>query len=255
MPRVSATSRSRTRSSSGPASTESSSTRASASRKPPDRQLRQSRQLGVRNAGREDQTDRLRRQAARHEPQDLRGGAIKPLLVIHQADQRLLLGRVGQQAQHGQTDQKAIRRRPGTQAERGPQRITLRNRQTIDVIQHRRAQLLQPGERQLHLRLDTRSTRDTAARRSPGRILQQRRLTYARLTAHHQRPALTSADSTDQPVKYVALAAPARQPSRTSSDAGNISPSARRQHDTPANLTPLRRDRLRLPCPAMQAAV
>jgi hypothetical protein len=30
------------------------------------------------------------------------------------------------------------RRRPGTDAERGPQRLTLRNRQPLEVIQHRR---------------------------------------------------------------------------------------------------------------------
>ena len=67
LPRVSATIRSRTRASSGPASADSSSARASLR---PTRQLpaRQPGQLRTRIAGREHQPDRVRRQAARHEP-------------------------------------------------------------------------------------------------------------------------------------------------------------------------------------------
>jgi len=173
--------------------------RASLSRSPPDYQLRQPRQLVARNPRREDQADRLRYQAARHEPEDLRRGAIEPLLVIHQADQRLLPCHLRQQAQHGQADQEPVRRRPRTQAECGPERITLRNRQTLQAIQHRRAQLMQPGERELHLRLDTHCTLNTAARRPPGQVLQQRSLAHTRLADHHQCPALTRPDSIDQP--------------------------------------------------------
>ena len=66
---------------------------------------------------------------------------------LDHADQRPLPGHLRQQAQHGQADQEALRCRPGTEAERGTQRITLRNRQLIEVIQHRRAQLMHPGER------------------------------------------------------------------------------------------------------------
>ena len=78
-----------------------------------DHELRQSRQLVARSASREHQADRFRLQAARNEREDLRRGAIEPLLVIHHADQRLLLGHVGEQAQDGQADEEAIRRRPG----------------------------------------------------------------------------------------------------------------------------------------------
>ena len=83
--------------------------------------------------------DRLRFQAAPDERQGLRGGPIEPLQVIHHAEQRLLSGHLRQQAQYGQTDQEALRCRPGTEAERGPQDVTLRNRQLIEVIHHRRA--------------------------------------------------------------------------------------------------------------------
>jgi hypothetical protein len=43
---------------------------------------------------------------------------VQPLLVVHQADQWVLLGHVGQQAQHSQPDQEAVRRRPRAKAER-----------------------------------------------------------------------------------------------------------------------------------------
>jgi hypothetical protein len=49
----------------------------------------------------------------------------------------------------------------------------------------------------------------------PGQVLQQRGLAGARLAVYHQRPALTSADSLDQPVKHAALGATAGQLSGT----------------------------------------
>ena len=153
-----------------------------------DHQLRQSRQLIARNAGREHQTDRFRLQTARHEREDLRRGAIEPLLVIHQADQRLLLGHLGEQAQDRQPDQEAIWRRPGADAERRPQRIALRTRQALETIKHRCQQLMQPGEGELHLRLDTGGARHTAARGVLDHVVQQRRLAHARFAAHAPAP-------------------------------------------------------------------
>jgi hypothetical protein len=73
------------------------------------------------------------------------------LLVIDHADQRLLSGRLRQQAQHGQAEQEPVRRRAGGQAERGPQRVPLRFRKQLRMIEHRRAQLMQPREGQFHL--------------------------------------------------------------------------------------------------------
>ena len=105
LPRVSATIRSRTRSSSRPGIAESSSARASLSLRPPTTSTGRSRSSGS-SLGlphREHQGHRFRQQPPRHEGKDLRRSPIEPLRVIHQADQRLLLGDLGQQAQHGQT--------------------------------------------------------------------------------------------------------------------------------------------------------
>ena len=201
LPRVSATIWSRTRASSGPASTESSSARASPSGSPSTVSSGNPASSVAGIAGREDQADRIGRQPARHEPQRLRRGAVQPLLVIHQADQRLLPGRLRQQAEHGQAHQEPVRRRSRAEAERGPQRLPLRLGQAIQPVQHRRAQLMQAGEGQLHLRLDAQRAHHPAARRLPGQVVQQRGLAHARLAADHQHPALTGPDGLDEPAE------------------------------------------------------
>ena len=174
-----------------------------------DQELRQSRQIIARRACREDQADGLRLQPPCNECQDLRRGAIEPLLVIHQADHRLLLSRLGQQAQDSQGNEEAIRRRPGTDAERGLQRIALRIRKPVDVIKDRRQQLMQPSEGQLHLRLDTGGTQHAEAGRLLDQVLEQRGLAHARFASDNQRPALTRANGGDESVELIALAAPA----------------------------------------------
>ena|SRR5205809_6883800 len=57
----------------------------------------------------------------------------------------------------------------------------------------------------------------SGTRRPVGQVVQQRRLAHTWLTAHHQDPALTHANSLDEPIEYVAFAALARQPCRASS--------------------------------------
>ena len=74
-----------------------------------------------------DQRHRLRPEASGHECDHLRGGAIEPLLVIDHAEQRLLGGRLREQAQHGEADQEPVGNRPGIKAE-ASERIALRGR-------------------------------------------------------------------------------------------------------------------------------
>ena len=95
-----------------------------------DDELRQSGQLLLfaRYAHREDQGDGLRHETPRDEPERLRGGPIKPLRIVDHAKQRPFTGHLREQAQRGQTDEKAIRRRTCPQPERCPERITLGTR-------------------------------------------------------------------------------------------------------------------------------
>jgi hypothetical protein len=210
LPRASATIWSRTCTSSGAASTESSSARIGVPQAPED-QLRQPRQLTFQDTAPEHQADRLHPQAARNKREDLRRGAIEPLRVIDQANQRPFLCHLRQQAQNGQTDQEPVRYRPGTDGESGPQGIALRDRESLQAIQHRRAQLVQRGERQLHLRLDTGGAPHAAFRRLPGQVLQQRCLADTRFAMHDQCPALTCANSLNEPVKRATFGAAAHQ--------------------------------------------
>ena len=141
----------------------------------------------------------------------------------------MLLGDLGQQAQDGQRDQEAVRRRPGTEAERGPQRSALGSRETLEAAQHRRAQLVQPGERELHLRLDPGGAGHSAARGVLDQVVQQRRLANARFAVHHQDPALTRASSFDEPVEHLAFAPPPPELPGGSLEAGGPA-SARHRH-------------------------
>ena len=56
---------------------------------------------------------------------------------------------------------------PAAQPERDRQRVALRRREPLQPVEHRRAQLVQRGERQLHLGLDARRPHDPAARGAP----------------------------------------------------------------------------------------
>jgi hypothetical protein len=147
----------------------------------------------------------------------------------------VLLGHVGQHAQHGQPDQETIRRRPGAEAERGPQRLALRAREPIQAVQHRCQQLVQPRVGELHLRLDTRGARHPAARGVLDQVVQQRRLAHPRLTADHQRPALTSANGVDEPVQHLRFAVSTPQLRGIPPPAGG-SPSARHRHYADASM-------------------
>jgi len=71
------------------------------------------------------QYDRLSREAARYKAQHLRRLAVDPLRIVHKADQRLRLGAVGEQAEHGHPNQESIARRAARKSESGAESIAL----------------------------------------------------------------------------------------------------------------------------------
>ena len=97
-------------------------------------QLGQPGQLRPRVTGREHHPDRVGGQPPRRKPQRLHRRPVQPLHVIDHADQRAVPGHLRQQAEHGKTDKKTVRRRPSGHAERGPQRIMLRPRDAAGVV-------------------------------------------------------------------------------------------------------------------------
>ena len=161
---------------------------------------------------REDQPDPVCQLATCHERECLGRDGIQPLRVIDHAHQRLLLRHVGQQAQHRQSDQEPVRRLPGAHPENRGQRITLRDRQSIEVVQHRRAQLMQAGEGQFQFGVDTGRSCESAARPEPVRqVVQQGCLADAGLAAQYQHLTHAGAQAVHDSVKSRALALPASE--------------------------------------------
>ena len=130
---------------------------------------------------------------------------IEPLRIVDHAHERARLGGLGEQAQDRQRDQEAVRRRAVLEAERHLQRGPLRRRQRLQTVGQRRAQVMQTGERELHLRLHAGRPCDATSGGLPGDVFQQRRLADPRLAAQHQRRALADSDALQQPVERLAF--------------------------------------------------
>ena len=206
-PRVSATMRSRTRGSIPPNITDSSRSRASPSDSPSIDQFRKPGQrLGAVVAGREDQCDRLGQQPSGDEGKCLHRHLVEPLRVVDDAEQRLIGSGGGHQAQHGQPDQESVRRRSATAAECDVQRFALGFRKFVEVIEQRRAQLLQTGEGEFHIGLDARHVDTAESGRLLRDVLQQCGLADARLAAEHQHLAASRSDGRYQTPKRLAFA-------------------------------------------------
>ncbi len=167
------------------------------------------RVVDARLAHREHQTDGVRQETTRNEREYLRGQPIEPLRVVDDADERLLLRNFGQQAENGQTHQKSIGRGAGIQSERGAERVRLRSGETCQMLEHRRTELVQPGKRKLHLRLDPRRSSNAAVHCVSHEVVEQRGLAYSCVTAHDQHATLTGAHTFQHVVELRALAAPA----------------------------------------------
>ena len=90
-----------------------------------DVKLRQPFQRPAYLASREEKGDAIRQESSRHEGQDLLGPSIEPVRVIDDAQQRLLLGSVGQQTQDGEPDEIRVGRRPTAAPEGDLYRLSL----------------------------------------------------------------------------------------------------------------------------------
>ena len=113
-------------------------------------------------------------------------------------------------------------RRPARGPNATPQRVALGLGERVEPVEHRRAQLVQPRVRQLHLRLDARDAGDPESGRLVGGVAQQRRLADPGLAADDEHRALPAAHVLEQPVQLPrarpigpAASAGARQSSRS----------------------------------------
>jgi hypothetical protein len=171
---------------------------------------------GVAVAGGEQAHHPLGLQPPGGEGQRLRRRAVQPLGLVDQAQQRPLLGRLAEQAQHRHRDQEPVvgpaREAPalrGAEAEGAAEGRRLRAGQPAGQAQHGPEQLVQGGERQLGLGLDPGRPEHRHPLGLPGGMVEQRGLAGAGLAADHQHPAARPAGVREQPFQGVALGASA----------------------------------------------
>ena len=91
----------------------------------------------------------------------------------------------------------------------------MRAGQVIDVLDQGSTELVQPGERKLHLGLGAAGADHPAADRALGEMVQQSGLADACLAAQHESGAPTGSYTRHKLIKCSALRAPAKHPYTT----------------------------------------
>ena len=162
-----------------------------------------------------DECDPLGEQSAGDEQDDLRRGVVEPVCIIDHAEQRAFLGHVGEQCQHGEPDHEPVGGRAGLMAEHRGEGASLRGGEPIEVIQHRRTELVQPAERELHLRLDADGGGDAPVRSALGDEVEQRALAGSGVAAQYDHPALAGERVGQDGVKELAFSTSTEKPHRS----------------------------------------
>ena len=98
-----------------------------------------------------------------------------------------------------------VRRLSRRQPECDAQGVPLRPGKIVEPAEHGRAQLVHPGERQLHLCLDARDLRDAKTGRLTGAVVQQRSLPDPSLPPNDNDRAPAVTDIVHQPVEQLTL--------------------------------------------------
>src|SRR5207247_313367 len=89
--------------------------------------------------------------------------------------------------------------------------VSLRTGEPIQSVEHRRTQLMQRSERELHLRLCADGMCDPQVRGRLDRVLEQGGLPYPRLAEKDEHPASPGPPTRKQTINHPALAAPTQQ--------------------------------------------
>ena len=178
-----------------------------------ERQLRQSEQRPAGRPPRESRTPARPTppQPPSDEREGLRGRAIEPLRVVDHAEERALGRGLREQAEHGQPEQEAVGRRTDAQTEGRTDRILLPLGDVGQPVQQRRAQLVQPRERQLRLGLHACRLHHPVAVIPPDQVLEQRRLADPGLTPDDEGSTDAAAHAGKEFVELPALFAPTHQ--------------------------------------------
>ena len=155
--------------------------------------------------------DPLGCEPASREPEDLCGRAIEPLGVIDQAEEAVLLRRLGEESENRESDEERVRCRPDTKSEGDLERLALRLGQTLAKRQDRRTELLDGGERELHLAVDAGSPDDPERPGPRHRVVEERGLADSRVAMDDERPAIPVTSGLHRSVDSRSLALPPQQ--------------------------------------------
>jgi len=129
--------------------------------------------------------------------------------IVHEADQWLRFGVVGEQAEHGHPDQESIGRPAAGNSERCAERVALWTWQSFELIEERQTKLVERSEGQLHLGFRAGCSHHPTSGRVHQQILQQGALPDPRLASHHNRRACAGACIGEQLIQSRALGATA----------------------------------------------
>ena len=178
---------------------------------PEDLQVGEPPQIRRRDAGGEQEPDRLCVKPPCHKRERPCRHLVQPLRVVDDTEQRTLLRGLREQGQERQPDEKPIRHWSVAQAERDLEGVTLWRRESLHGLEQRCAQLVQGRERELHLGFDARSAKRPHLRCRFHGVVQKRRLPDPGLAVKDERATLAGADRGDHVVQQGALrSAPAQ---------------------------------------------
>ena len=128
--------------------------------------------------------------------------------VVDDAEKRLRLCDLRQQAQHRQSDEVAVRSFSRREPERDAKRVGLRLRQVVDRPEHRPAELLQTRIRQVDLAFDADGADDLESGCRRDQLLEQCRLAHAGLAEHQERRARAAANDCEELLEPCELVLP-----------------------------------------------
>ncbi len=175
-------------------------------------ELRQSGERVAHLSCREHDRDPLRQQAAGNERERPRGRAIEPLRVIDEQSS----GRSSAASDSNPSTASPTRNVFGADPALSPKATATASRwgsgRRFHEVEHRRAQLLKRGVRELHLPIDPRGPEGPEVSRVLKLVLEDGGLADARLAVDDQDTATPAAHRVKQPVDRFELPFPAEEP-------------------------------------------
>jgi glyoxylase-like metal-dependent hydrolase (beta-lactamase superfamily II) len=175
-------------------------------------------------ASRERKRDPLRQQATGHELESAGRCVVEPLRVVDDTQQLLLSGRLREETESGEADEKWTWRRALANPERDTERVALGIWKRVKKTEDRLAKPLQSRVVERHLRLYAGGANNAKIAPRLDRELKQRGLPDPGVSLHHQDSAVTVSRRSEHAAEHGLLTLPADQSRhpRTSDHPGSM---------------------------------